>query len=57
MNQIKDLHPELRQVSEKEIQEATVDIYNKLSAGMDFEHIIAQLGKDMLRSFRGSLCR
>ena len=47
MNQIKDLHPELRQVSEKEIQEATVDIYNKLSAGMDFEHIIAQLGKDM----------
>ena len=47
MNQIKDLHPELRQVSEKEIQEATVDIYNKLSAGMDFEHIITQLAKDM----------
>ena len=47
MNQIKDFHPELKQVSEKEIQEASVDIYNKLSAGMDFEHIIAQLAKDM----------
>lgn len=47
MNQVKDLHPELKQVSEKEIQEASIDIYNKLSAGMNFEHIISQLAKDM----------
>lgn len=47
MNQIKDLHPNLKQVSDKEIQEASVDIYNKLSAGIDFEQIIAQLATDM----------
>ena len=50
MNQVKALHPVLKKISENDVQEATADIYNKLTAGMEAKHIIEQLGSLMTQN-------
>lgn len=54
MNQIKTSHPTLKKMKDSEIQQASADIYNKLSAGMDFKHIIAQLSENMSEAQRNT---
>ena len=54
MNQIKAAHPTLKKITDSEVQEASADIYNKLSAGMDFKHIIEQISENMSETQRNT---
>lgn len=54
MNQIKASHPTLKKIKDSEVQEASADIYNKLSAGMELKHIIEQLGESMSETQRNT---
>ena len=47
INTLRKSHASLSRVSDQEVQVAIVDIYNKLSAGMEAEHIIGQLGNEL----------
>ena len=47
LSQMRSSHPLLRSISDKEAQQSTVDVYNKLSAGMDTRSIVDAIGKEL----------
>ena len=44
---LRSSHPIFKSISDREAQFATVDVYNKLSAGMEYKYILKDIGAQL----------
>lgn len=44
---LRSSHPIFKSISDSEAQAATVDVYNKLSAGMEYKYILEDIGSQL----------
>ena len=47
INKLKENHPIIQKISDTDAQQAAVDVYNKISAGMDLKYILQELREQL----------